>query len=64
MTGSCGDSMSVFEGGDASVAVGAIAVGDVVGDGALGGVPVAVPGVLGRVDFRASHPAAALGYKQ
>ena len=44
--GSCGDSVFALEGGDASVAVGAVAVGDVVGDGALGGVPVEVVGVV------------------
>src|SRR5436190_23010532 len=43
---SCGDSVFAFEGGDPSVAVGAVAVGDVVGHGALGGVPVAVVGVV------------------
>ena len=46
MTGSCGDAVFAFKGGDAAVAVGAVAVGDVVGDGALGGLPVAVVGVV------------------
>jgi hypothetical protein len=43
---SCGDSVFALEGSDAAVAVGAVAVGDVVSDGALGGVPVAVVGVV------------------
>ena len=40
MTCSCGDLVFAFESGDSAVAVGAVAVGDVAGDGALGGVPV------------------------
>jgi hypothetical protein len=38
--------MFAFERGDPAVAVGAVAVGDVAGDGTLGAVPVAVVGVV------------------
>ena len=40
------DSVFAFQTGDPSVAVGAVAVGDVVGYGALGGSPVSVVGVV------------------
>ena len=46
MSCSCCDPVFAFEGGDPAVAVGAVAVGDVVGDGTLGGLPVAVVGVV------------------
>src|SRR4051794_22844437 len=46
MTGSCGDSVFAFQGGDPTVAVGAVAVGDVVGESALSAGPVSVVGVV------------------
>ena len=46
MTCSCGDSVFAFEGGDPAVGVAAVAVGDVVRQCALGGVPVGVVGVV------------------
>jgi hypothetical protein len=36
---SCGDLVFAVQGGDASVGIGGVAMGDVVVDGALGGVP-------------------------
>ena len=43
---SCGDSVFAFEGGDSAVVVASVAVGDVVRQGALRGVPVGVVGVV------------------
>lgn len=46
MTCSCGDSVFAFEDGGPAVVVAAVAVGDVVGERFLGGVPVGVVGVV------------------
>ena len=46
MNGSCGDSVFAFEGSDPAVMVASVAVGDVVRERLLGGVPVGVVGVV------------------
>jgi len=43
---SCDDPVFAFEGGDPAVVVASVAVGDVVSEGALRGVPVGVVGVV------------------
>src|SRR3954463_10061279 len=43
---SAGDEVTASERGDAAIAVGAVAVDDVVGEGMSGGVPVEVVGVV------------------